>query len=100
MSIDLDQKYSSFVMKERSDQRVVTNDMLRTKAVQIAGGLSIQGFKGSYGWLWRWKKRYDVGMRAGTNSAQKVPSDYRELLHSFMQEECDHHQEDKEHWTT
>ena len=82
-SIDLDQKVFEFLEKERSEGRVVTNDMLRTKAVQIAGGLSIQGFKGSYGWLWRWKKRYDVGMRAGTNSAQKVPSDYRELLHSF-----------------
>ena len=81
-SIDLDQKVFEFLEKERSEGRVVTNDMLRTKAVQIAGGLSIQGFKGSYGWLWRWKKHYDVGMRAGTNSAQKVPSDYHELLHS------------------
>ena len=51
-SIDLDQKIFEFLEKERSEGRVVTNDMLRTKAVQIAGGLSIQGFKGSYGWLW------------------------------------------------
>ena len=62
---------------------MVTNDMLRTKAVQIAHSLSIQEFKGSSGWLWKWKKRYGVGMRAGTNSAQKIPSDYCELLHNF-----------------
>ena len=62
---------------------MVTNNMVRTKAVQIVGGLSIQGFKGSNGWLWRWKKRYGVGMRAGTNSAQQSPSDYCELLHNF-----------------
>ena len=70
LSTDLDQKVFQFLEEERSEGRVVTNDMLRTKAVQIAGGLSIQGFKGSNGWLWRWKKRYEVGMRAGTNSAQ------------------------------
>ena len=26
---------------------------------------------------------YGLGMRAGTKSAQRIPSDYRELLHSF-----------------
>ena len=45
MSIDLDQKVFEFLEKERSEGRVGTNDMLRTKAVQIAGGLSIQGSK-------------------------------------------------------
>ena len=28
-------------------------------------------------------RRYNIGMRAGTNSAQKVPSDYADLLHTF-----------------
>ena len=69
LSTDLDQKVFQFLEEERSEGRVVTNDMLRTKAVQIAGGLSIQGFKGSNGWLWRWKKRYGVGMRAGTKNS-------------------------------
>ena len=48
LSIDLGQKVFEFLEEERSEGRVVTNDMLRT---QIASGLSIQGYKGGYGWL-------------------------------------------------
>ena len=42
MSTDLDQKVFQFLDEERSEGRVVINDMLRTKAVQIAGNVSIQ----------------------------------------------------------
>ena len=31
----------------------------------------------------RWKQRYNVGVRAGTNNAQKIPEDYADLLHTF-----------------
>lgn len=30
----------------------------------------------SNGWLHRWKKRNYIGIRGGTNDAQKVPADY------------------------
>ena len=50
MSIDLGLKVFEFLEEERSEGRVVTIDMLR---IQIDSGLSIQGFKGNYSWLWR-----------------------------------------------
>ena len=82
-SVDLDLKVFEFLEAERSEGRVVTNDMLQMRALQIAGGLQLDAFKASYGWLWRWKRRYGVGMRTGTNSAQKLPADYHDLLHIF-----------------
>ena len=42
LPVDLDLQ---FLEEERSKGRVVTNNVLRTKVVQIAGSLSIQGFK-------------------------------------------------------
>ena len=35
-----------------------------------------EGFKGSNGWLWRWKKRYEVGMTAGRNSVHPTIVSY------------------------
>ena len=53
------------------------------KADQTAGSLSI-AFKASCGWLDRRKQRYKVGMRARTNSTQRVPSDHADHLHTFQ----------------
>ena len=69
--------------KERSEGRPVSNQLLKTRAIQIAGGLKIAGFRASCGWLSQWKQWYNVGVRAGTNNAQKIPADYADLLHSF-----------------
>ena len=77
------QKVFEFVEDERSEGRPVSNQLLKTKAIQIAGGLRIEGFKASCGWLSRWKQRYNVGVRAGTNSAQRLPADYADQLHTF-----------------
>lgn len=68
--------------KERSEGRPVSNQLLKTKAIQIAGGLKIAGFRASCGWLSQWKQQYNVGVRAGTNNAQKILPDYADL-HSF-----------------
>ena len=76
LSVELDQKVFEFLEDERSEGRPVSNQLLKTKAIQIAGGLRIEGFKASCGWLSRWKQRYNVGVRAGTNSAQRLPADY------------------------
>ena len=83
LSVELDQKVFEFLEEERSEGRPVSNQLLKTKAIQIAGGLKIAGFRASCGWLNRWKQRYNVGVRAGTNNAQKIPADYADLLHSF-----------------
>ena len=61
----------------------MSNQLLKTKALQIAGGLKLEGFRASCGWLSRWKRRYGVGVRVGTNSTQKLPADYADHLHTF-----------------
>ena len=71
------------VRKQRSEGRPVSNQLLKSKAIQIAGGLNIECFRASCGWLNRWKQWYNVGVRAGTNNAQKIPKDYADLLHTF-----------------
>ena len=45
LSIDLDQKVFKYLDDKRSEGRPVSNQVLRTKAIQIAGGLKIEGFK-------------------------------------------------------
>ena len=83
LSLELDQKVFEFLEDERSERRAVLNQLLKTKALQIAGGLKLKGFRVSCGWLSRWKRRYGVGVRAGTNSAQRLPADYTDHLHTF-----------------
>ena len=61
----------------------MTNTTLQAKAVQIAAGLGLSTFRASSGWLWRWKRRYSVGIRCGTNNSQKVPADYADQIMQF-----------------
>ena len=83
LSVELDQKVFEFLEDERSEGRPVSNQLLKTKAFQIAGGLRIEDFKASCGWLSRWKQQYNVGVRAGTNSVHRLPVDYADQLHTF-----------------
>ena len=83
LSPELDQRLFEFLEQERSEGRPVSNACLQAKAAEIGSGLRISAFKSSPGWLWRWKRRNDVGMRCGTNSAHKVPADYADQLHHF-----------------
>ena len=53
---ELDQKVYEFLEEERSQGRAVSNKLLKLRALQVAGGLKIEGFKASCGWLERWKK--------------------------------------------
>ena len=69
--------------EERSEGRPVSNTALPVKALQIAGGLKLDDLHASVGWLWRRKRWNNVGIRAGTNTSQKVPADYADLLHIF-----------------
>ena len=60
----------------------VASCVTRTKALMIAQGLGIGAFKASSNWLWRWKCRWDVGMRRSTSCSQRVPADYQvQLVH-------------------
>lgn len=57
--------------------------MLMEKAKMYAAEQNIDGFKASRGWLHRWKRRYHVGIRRGTNVSQKAPKDYLDQLLAF-----------------
>lgn len=57
---------------------------LQKKAIEVARTLpSLEDFKGSDGWLTRWKKRNKVGIRRGTNESQKLPNDFHEQVLQF-----------------
>ena len=61
----------------------MTNTSLQTKSVQIATGLGFTTFRASSRWLWRWKRRYSIGICCSTNNSQKVPSDYADQIMQF-----------------
>ena len=41
----------------RSENVPISGPMLKEKALEFAGGLNIEGFQASEGWLEKWKKR-------------------------------------------
>ena len=75
LSKELDEKVFEFLEEHRSNGLAVSNI-----SSEIAGGLRLQGFKCTSGWLHRWKGRYNVGYRRGTNVSQKVPADYADQI--------------------
>ena len=54
LSFDLDIKVFEFLEEERSEGRPLSNEMLRLRALQIAGGLQLEHtFTPSAGWIAR-----------------------------------------------
>ena len=82
-SQQVDCEVFAFLEQERSEGRAVLNNDLSQKAVQVAEHLGLQGFLASKMWLQRWKRRWNVGYRRGTNTSQKVPDDYKDQLTHF-----------------
>ena len=77
-------KVFEFLEEERSEGRPVSNELLRRRALQIAGGMQLEDtFTASAGWIARWKSRFGVGIRCGTNSSQFVPANYADKLMTF-----------------
>ena len=72
------------MLDERLAGRPVSNEDLQLKARDIAQGIpGMEDFKGSDGWLVRWKKRNAVGIRRGTNESQKLPADFQVQVTAF-----------------
>lgn len=82
-SDEVDLGVLEFLDQERTEGRVVRNKDLMRKAMQIAGGLELDGFSASAMWLKRWKKRHGVSSRRGTSTNQKVPADFEQQLFDF-----------------
>ena len=77
----------NFLLDERGDGRCVSNADLQAKAVSIARNIEgFEDFKASNGWLTRWKRRNQVGIRRGTNESQKLPRDFRKQVLDFKQD--------------
>ncbi|XP_041366065.1 tigger transposable element-derived protein 6-like [Gigantopelta aegis] len=83
MNTEMDQAVFEWFKDERAEGRCVSNYFLQSKAREVASQIRVQKFQASNGWLRRWKQRYSVGIRRGTNDAQKIPSDYKEKMSGF-----------------
>lgn len=88
--VEIDVEVLDFLLEERAKGRSVSNQDLKEKAVEIARNIQgMGGFKGSDGWLRRWKKRNHIAVRRGTNEAQKLPEEYADLIANFKSEIMD-----------
>ena len=86
MSEDLDFSVLEYLEEERAKGLPVCNDDLKAKGRLVAREMGMNDFKASDGWLRRWKKRNFVGIRRGTNEAQKIPEDYADKISEFQRE--------------
>ncbi len=66
-SHNLDIGVFEYLEDERSEGRAVSNRDLQEKARELADSMGLVGFTASRMWLWRWKKRWNVGRRRSTN---------------------------------
>ena len=86
LNMDLEIGVLDYLLDERTAGRPVNNRDLQDKAREIARDIEgLEDFKGSDGWLTRWKKRNAVGIWRGTNESQKLPEDYANLITDFKQ---------------
>ena len=82
----MDNHVLEYLLEERANGRPVSNKDLISKAQEKAQAIrGMEDFKGSRGWLRRWKKRNSVAIRKGTNESQKLPRDYAEQCKLFSE---------------
>ena len=86
LSKELDEKLFEYLEEARGEGLAVSNKLLLHRASEIAGGPALKSFKCSSGWLHRWKARYNVGYRRGTNTSQKIPADYADQIFKVRKE--------------
>lgn len=84
LSEELDDALFEFFEKERENGFAVSNRMLEDEALKIAASIGLLEFKASSMYIKRWKKRFNISMRRGTNESQKLPDDYVEAASSFL----------------
>ncbi|CAJ0844404.1 11156_t:CDS:2 [Entrophospora sp. SA101] len=69
-----------------SDKRVITSDIILTKAKIFAKLLDINDFKGSDGWLSNFKKRNNIKQYVMHGEASSAPSEERRRLQEIIKE--------------
>jgi hypothetical protein len=80
----VDVKVFEWFEEQRARGFGVTPGMLKAKACAVAKAETVDNFGGSDGWLRRWKKRYDVSLRAKTSMCQKLPPAYMDKITCFQ----------------
>lgn len=82
-SEELDEALMDFLDTERAVGRAVSNCLLQEHARKLALQMNLGNFDASNHYLVRWKARFNVSMRVGTNESQKLPADYAEAISVF-----------------
>ncbi|KAM7299220.1 hypothetical protein ISCGN_019787 [Ixodes scapularis] len=73
-SKEIDNALVSFLEDERLAGRPVSNRLLQAHARQLAAKMGLGGFQASHQYLTRWKRRFNVSLRARTNENRKRPT--------------------------
>lgn len=83
---DLEVTVAAFVREKRSAARLVTAEMIQTKALQVAKDQNIprKEFKASRGWVERFMRRNNFSLRRRTSICQKLPADFEEKLVAYQ----------------
>ncbi|KAM7310645.1 uncharacterized protein LOC121832848 [Ixodes scapularis] len=82
-SEELDEALMDFLDTERAAGRAVSNRVLQEHARKLAVQMNLGNFEASNHYLARWKARFNVSMRVGTNESQKLPADYADAISVF-----------------
>ncbi|KAH9367055.1 hypothetical protein HPB48_009095 [Haemaphysalis longicornis] len=82
-SEDIDDGLSEFLLEERAAGRAVSNRLLQEQARKLASEAKLGNFNASSQYLSRWKKRFNVSLRAATNDSQKLPINHAEAVSAF-----------------
>lgn len=82
-SEEVDDGLFEFLQEERAAGRAVSNRLLQEKAMQLASEAKLGNFNASHQYLSRWKKRFNVSLRAATSDSQKLPIDHAEAVSAF-----------------
>lgn len=82
-SEEIDDGLFEFLQEERAAGRAVSNRLLQEQARKLASEAKLGNFNASSQYLSRWKKRFNVSLRAATNDSQKLPIDHAEAVSAF-----------------
>lgn len=80
---ELEKCLLDFVILRRREGRGLSTVQIRLKAVEIAGDMNIEGFKGGHSWCYRFMLRNRLSIRQRTTMCQQLPPDFMEKIETF-----------------
>lgn len=79
----LETKIEQWILEKRSNGKIVTNQDIKEKALQIARQNNIYQFKASNGWIQKFKKRFNFVMRKVTKTDKITIEEKVEVISDF-----------------